>query len=71
MVVSTTATLLDLAKFSSMDTLEMCGDIWQPGGQLETPGLVLEKIGVCFLHLFNPSTVEASNWDPMACHFFS
>ena len=24
-----------------MDTLELCGDILQPGGQLETPGLVL------------------------------
>ena len=23
-----------------MDTLELCGDIFQPGGQLETPGLV-------------------------------
>ena len=23
-----------------MDTLELCGDIRQPGGQLETPGLV-------------------------------
>ena len=32
LVVSTTVILLDLAKFSSMDTLEMCVDIWQPGG---------------------------------------
>ena len=39
-MVSTTATLLDLAKFSSMDTLKMRSDIWQPGGHLETPGLV-------------------------------
>ena len=23
-----------------MDTLEICGEILQPGGQLETPGLV-------------------------------
>ena len=40
LIVSTTATLLELAKFCSMDTLELCGDIMQPGGQLETPGLV-------------------------------
>ena len=24
-----------------MDTLELCGDILQPGGQLEMPGLVI------------------------------
>ena len=29
-----------IAKFCSMDTLELCGDLLQPGGQLETPGLV-------------------------------
>ena len=40
LIVSTTATLIDLAKFCSMDSLEMCGDILQPGGTLETPGLV-------------------------------
>ena len=35
---------LELAKFCSMHTLEMCGDIFQPGEQLETPGLVdIEK----------------------------
>ena len=27
-----------LAKFCSMYTLEMCGDILQPGGQLESTG---------------------------------
>ena len=31
---------LKVAKFDSMDTLELHGDILQPGGQLETPGLV-------------------------------
>ena len=31
-------TLLELAKFCSMDTLEIFGDFWQPWGQLETPG---------------------------------
>ena len=29
-----------ICKIFSMDTLELCGDILQPGGQLETPGLV-------------------------------
>ena len=28
-------------KICAMDTLELCGDILQPGGQLETPGLVM------------------------------
>ena len=35
-----------------MDTLELCGDILQPGGQLETPGLVflvLTDLKVSFL----------------------
>ena len=45
-IVSTTATLLELAKFCSMDTLELCGDILLPGGQLETPGLVLLTVSV-------------------------
>ena len=26
-----------------MDTLELCGDLLLPGGQLETPGLVLKS----------------------------
>ena len=30
-----------ICKIFSMDTLELCGDILQPGGQLETPGLVI------------------------------
>ena len=29
-----------VAKFGSMDIVELHGDILQPGGQLETPGLV-------------------------------
>ena len=33
-------TLLELAKFCSMDTFELYGDILTPEGQLETPGLV-------------------------------
>ena len=40
-IVSTTATLLELAKFCSMDTLELCGDILQPVGQLENPVLLM------------------------------
>ena len=43
-VVSTTTILLILAKCCSVDTLELCGDIFQPGGQLETPGLVQNQI---------------------------
>ena len=27
-----------------MDTLELCGDILQTGGQLETPGLVIRQL---------------------------
>ena len=38
----------DLA--SSMDTLELCGDILQPGGQLETPGLVVIVVIVIVFH---------------------
>ena len=37
---STTVTSIELAIFCSMDTLELCGDLLQPGGQLETPDLV-------------------------------
>ena len=40
-IVSTTATLLELAKFCSMDTLEMWCDILQHWGQLETPSLAI------------------------------
>ena len=32
--------MLEIAKFCSMDTLELCDDLLLPGGQLETPGLV-------------------------------
>ena len=35
---------LKVAKFGSMDILELHGDILQPGGQLETPGLVLAEL---------------------------
>ena len=30
-----------VANFGSMDTVELHGDILHPGGQLETPGLVI------------------------------
>ena len=40
MQASTNATFLEIARFCSMHTLELYGDILQPGGQLETPGLV-------------------------------
>ena len=30
-----------VVKFGSMDIVELHGDILQPGGQLETPGLVI------------------------------
>ena len=35
-----------VAKFGSMDIMEVHGDILQPGGQLETPGLVLLQLGL-------------------------
>ena len=37
---STTVTLIKLAKFCSMDTLDLCGDLLLPGEHPETPGLV-------------------------------
>ena len=39
--------MLEIAKFCSMDTLELCGDLLQPGGQLETPDLVLDTFLGC------------------------
>ena len=33
-----------VVKFGSMDIVELHGDILQPGGQLETPGLVILKV---------------------------
>ena len=36
-LVSTTDTSIGIVRFCPMDTLEMCGDILQPEGQLETP----------------------------------
>ena len=33
-----------VAKFGSMDILELHGDILQPGGKLETSGLVLAEL---------------------------
>ena len=44
LIVLTTATLLELAKFCLLDTLELCGNKLQPGGQLETPGLVDKRL---------------------------
>ena len=46
LIVSTTDILLELAKFCSMDSLELCGDNLQPGGQLDTPGLVSSDIKI-------------------------
>ena len=33
-----------VAKFGSMDIVELHGDILRPGGQFETPGLVVKKL---------------------------
>ena len=40
LIDSTKAISAKVAKFGSMDIVELHGDILQPGGQLETPGLV-------------------------------
>ena len=40
LINSTKVNSLKVANFGSMDILESHGDILQPGGQLETPGLV-------------------------------
>ena len=40
LIDSTKVTSLKVAKFGSMDIVELHGDILHPGGQLETPGLV-------------------------------
>ena len=66
--------MLEIAKFCSMDTLELCGDLLQPGGQLETPGLVLVKltnawnpIFFCFTLNSCPTIFEADL--PATCFF--
>ena len=41
LINSTEVYSLKVAKFGSMDIVELHGDIWKPGGQLETPGLVM------------------------------
>ena len=38
---STKVITLKVVKFGSMDIVELHGDILHPGGQLETPGLVI------------------------------
>ena len=40
MIYSTEVISLKVAKFGSMDIVELHGYILHPGGQLETPGLV-------------------------------
>ena len=42
LIDSTEVALSKVAKFGSMDIVELHGDILQPKGQLETPGLVFE-----------------------------
>ena len=51
MIVPTNAKSLEFVRFFSIDTLELYGDILQPWGQLETPGLVLHKTICIFLGL--------------------
>ena len=41
-LVSTTDTSIGIVRFCPMDTLEMCGEILQPGGQLVTQSLLLD-----------------------------
>ena len=45
---STKVNSLEVVKFGSMDKVELHGDILQPGGQLETPGLV-----ICDVNIYN------------------
>ena len=40
LINSTKVNSLKVAKFGSMDIVELHGDLLQPGGQLETSGLV-------------------------------
>ena len=44
-----------------MDTLELCGDIMQPGGQLETPGLVLKGFISTYIHFIPHSRIDDSD----------
>ena len=44
LIYSTKVTSSKVAKFGSMDILELHGDILQPGGKLETSGLVLAEL---------------------------
>ena len=41
LINATKVNSLKVAKFGSMDIGELQGNILQPGGQLETPGLVI------------------------------
>ena len=43
LIDSTKSISSKVAKFGSMDNVELHGDILQPGGQLETPGLVTSR----------------------------
>ena len=47
-MVSTKVIALKVEKFGSMDIVELHGGILQPGGQLETPGLVVISINIYY-----------------------
>ena len=52
LINATKVNSLKVAKFGSMDIMESHGDILQPGGQLETPGLVLSvSLRICLIKL--------------------
>ena len=52
LINSTKVNSLKVAKFGSMDIVELHGDILQPGGQLETPGLVVLHTKENILQIF-------------------
>ena len=61
MINSTKVNSLKVVKFGSMDIVESHGDILQPGGQLETPGLVSSHIDLSDLLFIYFCSSDQSN----------
>ena len=59
---------LKVAKFGSLDIVELHGDILQPGGQLETPGLVVVTLGLQILDFENKE--DSKRWEEPSEYIF-
>ena len=59
---------LKVSTFCSLDIVALHGDLLQPGGQLETPGLVpLEKVFSALLKLNYQNLLNFVQWIPWNC----